>query len=67
MPPLLWLVWCAQNPDGTFKSGVKTGVPALDNWNRLHRIETLLVGLKQIMARGEYKKLPQPPEGATYS
>eukprot|EP01017_Pseudomicrothorax_dubius_P008253 TRINITY_DN126_c0_g1_i1.p1 TRINITY_DN126_c0_g1~~TRINITY_DN126_c0_g1_i1.p1 ORF type:complete len:143 (+),score=44.22 TRINITY_DN126_c0_g1_i1:151-579(+) len=38
----------------------------LKNWNNKQTLETLLSGLKNEMQAGPNKKLPQPPEGASY-
>lgn len=35
-------------------------------WNRSMKIETLLVQLRHLMAKGEYKKLKQPGEAECY-
>ena len=51
-----------QGPDGKFD--YKAGKLA---WSREKSIESVLVYLRQILAKAEYKKLPQPPDGMTYS
>ena len=36
-------------------------------WSREKSIESVLVYLRQLLAKGEYKKLPQPADGTTYN
>jgi len=36
-------------------------------WSRDKSIEVLLVHLKMLMAKQEYRKLSQPPDSATYN
>ncbi len=40
----------------------------LKDWKRgsSSNIEALLVDLRRLMMKAEYKKLPQPPEGQMY-
>jgi hypothetical protein len=40
---------------------------ALANWNRSHGIENVLVALRSEMASAANKRLPQHPEGSTFS
>ena len=47
-------------------SGKKTGNGTLDSWQRGYGIENVLIALKQLMAKPDYRKLAQPPDGATY-
>jgi len=38
----------------------------LKAWNKTHRLESVLVQLRLMIANRQYSKLAQPPEGATY-
>lgn len=40
--------------------------PVLSHWNRGYTLETLLTELRREMAQPHNRRLPQPPEGATY-
>ncbi|EJF64019.1 UBC-like protein [Dichomitus squalens] len=42
-------------------------LPVLAHWNRNHSIETVLVEIRREMASFNNRKLPQPPEGSTFS
>ena len=55
-----------QDAQGNLVSGKKTGNGTLDSWQRGYGIENVLIALKQLMAKPDYKKLAQPPDGATY-
>jgi len=35
-------------------------------WDKTKSIEYMLSSIKQQLGKGEHKKLPQPPDGATY-
>lgn len=41
--------------------------PALGHWKRQNTLETLLTELRRDMASATNKKLPQPPEGTSFS
>jgi len=69
-----------QPPEVTFISKVnvpcidqKTGkvdptkLPCLSQWKREFTMETILIELRRYMALPQNKKLPQPPEGSTYT
>jgi ubiquitin-conjugating enzyme E2 variant len=40
--------------------------PVLSHWNRGYTLETVLTELRREMAQPHNRRLPQPPEGATY-
>jgi ubiquitin-conjugating enzyme E2 variant len=40
--------------------------PILANWKREYTMEKILIDLKREMASSHNRKLPQPPEGATF-
>ncbi|KAJ9663770.1 E2 ubiquitin-conjugating protein mms2 [Coniosporium apollinis] len=42
-------------------------LPCLIQWRRDFTMETILIELRRYMALPQHKKLPQPPEGTTYS
>jgi len=48
-------------PDG--KVDMKKAYPS---WDRNGRLEKVLVSLRNLFCKGEYKKLTQPPDGTTY-
>jgi len=50
--------------DGTVN---KKDVPCLMRWNRNNSIKTILQELRRLMTQKENLKLPQPPEGTTFS
>ncbi|EEA20359.1 E2 ubiquitin-conjugating protein mms2 [Talaromyces marneffei ATCC 18224] len=41
-------------------------LPTLATWKRDYTMETILLELRRFMALPQHKKLPQPPEGATF-
>eukprot|EP01039_Chlorochromonas_danica_P013155 gene13155-15182_t len=45
---------------------VEPSLPALINWNRNCTIESVLVGLKNMMTTPQNRRLPQPEEGTTF-
>jgi ubiquitin-protein ligase len=45
---------------------VEPSLPALSNWNRNCTIESVLVGIKNMMAAPQNRRLPQPAEGTTF-
>ena len=55
-----------QDAQGNLASGKKTGAPCIDNWTRSNSIEQLLVSIRNLLAKSDFKKLPQPPDGQTY-
>ncbi|KAK7537556.1 ubiquitin-conjugating enzyme/RWD-like protein [Phyllosticta citribraziliensis] len=44
-----------------------TKLPCLAQWKRDFTMETILIELRRFMALPQHKKLPQPPEGSSYS
>ncbi len=44
-----------------------TKLPCLSQWKRDFTMETILIELRRYMALPQNKKLPQPPEGSTYT
>mmetsp|Transcript_36101 Transcript_36101/g.115922 ORF Transcript_36101/g.115922 Transcript_36101/m.115922 type:complete len:142 (-) Transcript_36101:656-1081(-) len=38
----------------------------IKTWTRQHRMENLLVEIRKLFVYGDYRKLPQPPEGLSY-
>ncbi|KAL2692222.1 hypothetical protein Neosp_002628 [[Neocosmospora] mangrovei] len=42
-------------------------LPCLAQWKRENTMETILIELRRYMASSHNKKIPQPPEGSTYS
>jgi ubiquitin-conjugating enzyme E2 variant len=41
-------------------------VPCMQNWQRNNTIETVLVNMRNLMSKPEYRKLAQPPETAVF-
>jgi len=42
-------------------------LPCLNQWKRDFTMETILIDLRRYMAHAAHRKLPQPPEGSTFS
>lgn len=55
---------CVNQNDGRVDP---TKLPCLAQWKREFTMETILIELRRFMAYPQHKKLPQPPEGSTYS
>ncbi len=45
---------------------VENSLPALQQWHRGATMESVLVGLKNLMISPQNKRLAQPPEGSYY-
>ncbi|EAS36283.1 ubiquitin-conjugating enzyme [Coccidioides immitis RS] len=67
-PPLIQFVSRINLPCVDPRSGKvdPSRLPCLAEWKREFTMETILLELRRYMALPQHKKLPQPPEGATF-
>ncbi|OAQ96380.1 hypothetical protein LLEC1_01864 [Akanthomyces lecanii] len=69
VPPKIQFVSQVNLPCVDSKNGVvdPSMLPCLAQWKRENTMETILIELRRYMAAPNNKKIPQPPEGSTYS
>ncbi|EEP80518.1 ubiquitin-conjugating enzyme variant MMS2 [Uncinocarpus reesii 1704] len=67
-PPMIQFVSKINLPCVDPRSGKvdPTRLPCLIEWKREFTMETILLELRRYMALPQHKKIPQPPEGATF-
>ncbi|RKO89189.1 ubiquitin-conjugating enzyme/RWD-like protein, partial [Blyttiomyces helicus] len=65
-PPVIAFVSKVNLPCINQQNGKVERLGCLDNWKRTYTLETVLSELRREMANPQHKKLPQPPEGATF-
>jgi ubiquitin-conjugating enzyme E2 variant len=68
-PPTIQFINQVNLPCVSPRNGVvdPSKLACLTNWSRDNTMETVLIELRRYMAHPANKKLPQPPEGSTYS
>ncbi|KYK55101.1 ubiquitin-conjugating enzyme variant MMS2 [Drechmeria coniospora] len=68
-PPTIQFVSQVNLPCVNPRNGVvdPKQLPCLAQWKRENTMETVLIELRRYMAAPANKKIPQPPEGTTYS
>ncbi|TAQ90556.1 hypothetical protein B7494_g1130 [Chlorociboria aeruginascens] len=68
-PPTIQFINRVNLPCVDDKNGVvdPNKLECLLNWSRNNTMETILIELRKYMAHPSNKKMPQPPEGATYA